>query len=416
MCVSWAAATAQAAEWQLIRFEGRDYVSLENIAQFYGFPAPDPLPVTPPAPSSETTAPPSTPAPTSSAGNNGGATPPAASASSATGSATPASATTVPTTTPAISQPIPPVLPKTVALVTEKWQLEVTLNSREVMVNGVKQWLAFPAVVHDNKVLISRLDLSKVIEPRLRPEMIQGFTPVSTVVLDPGHGGHDKGAISKYGYEKDFALDVALRARKLLEARGYKVAMTRTTDIFIPLHDRPRLAQSTPDSIFVSIHFNASPVNHSARGFEIFSMAPRGAPATNDAIFSIRDMREEPGNAHELQSSALAASIYHSLLGQVPTIDRGLKHARFAVLRVSTVPAVLVECGFVSNGPESILIGSPEWRERVAEAVVEGIGEYKSLAELKQRPKAIAEYRRSSVEGAAPDVTPTSSSGSPVTQ
>jgi N-acetylmuramoyl-L-alanine amidase len=167
------------------------------------------------------------------------------------------------------------------------------------------------------------------------------------------------------------------------------------------------------DSIFVSIHFNASSVNNAARGFEIFSMAPRGAPATNDAIFSMRDMREEPGNAHELQSSALAASIYHSLLGQVPTIDRGLKHARFAVLRLSTVPAVLVECGFVSNGPESTLIGSPAWRERVAEAVVEGISEYKSLAELKQRPKAIAEYRRAATAGetsGVPSATTTDSS------
>jgi N-acetylmuramoyl-L-alanine amidase len=117
-----------------------------------------------------------------------------------------------------------------------------------------------------------------------------------------------------------------------------------------------------------------------------------------------------------LQSSALAASIYHSLLGQVPTIDRGLKHARFAVLRLATVPAVLIECGFVSNGPESSLIGSPPWRERVAEAVVEGIGEYKSLAELKQRPKAIAEYRRNASSGATQELSSPPTGGSPTTQ
>ena len=282
------------------------------------------------------------------------------------------------------------------------------------MINGVKQWLAFPSVVQDGKVLISRLDVSKVIEPRLRPDLIAGFEPVTTIVLDPGHGGHDKGAISRYGYEKDFALDVSLRARTLLEARGYAVAMTRTADVFIPLHERPRLAQTLPGSIFVSIHFNASNTGSDARGFEIFSMAPRGAPATNDAIFSMRDLREEPGNAHELQSSALAASIYYSLLGQVPTIDRGLKHARFAVLRLSTVPAVLIECGFVSNGSESALIGSPAWRERVARAIVEGIGEFKSLAEQKHLPKMFAEYRRlGATDGNEATTTPAGGAASP---
>jgi N-acetylmuramoyl-L-alanine amidase len=395
-----------AANWRLIRHEGRDYVTLDNLAEFYGFPPPAPLPVIPAAHS--TTAGSSSSASTPANNNANSQADHPAKTEGATASAPPSETTS--TAAP------PPVLPKSVALTSDKWQIEVTLNSREVMINGVKQWLAFPAVVQDTKVLISRLDLSKIIEPRLRPEMIQGFTPVSTIVLDAGHGGHDKGAISKYGYEKDFALDVALRARKLLEARGYKVAMTRTTDVFVPLHDRPRLAQSIPDSIFVSIHFNASPVNNAARGFEIFSIAPRGAPATNDAIFSMRDMREEPGNAHELQSSALAASIYHSLLGQVPTIDRGLKHARFAVLRLATVPAVLIECGFVSNGPESSLIGSPPWRERVAEAVVEGIGEYKSLAELKQRPKAIAEYRRNASSGATQELSSPPTGGSPTTQ
>ncbi len=268
------------------------------------------------------------------------------------------------------------------------------MNSREIVVNGAKQWLAFPTHVQDGRVLISRLDLSKIIEPRLRPERIEGLRPIKTVVLDPGHGGHDKGAVSRYGFEKDFALDVALRARELLQKRGYAVAMTRSSDIFIPLEDRPKVARTLPDSIFVSIHFNASDANHEARGFEIFSMAPRGAPATNDATFSPRMLREEPGNAHEIPSAALAGAVYHSLLGQVPTVDRGLKHARFAVLRLSTVPAVLVECGFVTNLPESAQIGSPAWRARVAEAIVEGIDGYKELAIHKQAPKIVADYRR----------------------
>lgn len=346
------AALAAAEDWDVMRVDGRDYLTLENIAKFYGMSAPPPVPAEP-APMPPPTATPE---------------------ESALFSAAPA--------------------PRTISVQSDKMQLEVSLNSREIVINGAKQWLAFPAHVQNGQVLISRLDLVKVIEPRLRPERIEGLQPVETVVLDPGHGGHDKGAVSRYGYEKDFALDVALRARKLLEARGFKVAMTRTTDIFIPLEERPRLAKALPNSIFVSIHFNASDANHDARGFEIFSMAPRGAPATNDAIFTPRVVREEPGNAHELPSAALAGAVYHSLLGQVPTVDRGLKHARFAVLRLSTVPAVLVECGFVTNLPESMQISSPAWRERVAEAIAEGIDGYKELAVHKQAPKLVADYRR----------------------
>jgi N-acetylmuramoyl-L-alanine amidase len=283
---------------------------------------------------------------------------------------------------------------KTISLDSGKSQLEVTVGLREVQINGVKQWLAFPVLLHEGQAFISRLDLSKIIEPRLRPEMIAGVQTFATVVLDAGHGGHDRGAISRLGFEKDFALDVALRARTLLEKQGYKVVMTRSTDVFIPLEKRPAVANNSAGSIFVSIHFNSSISNADARGFEIFSMAPRGAPVTNDSRPSERDLRAEPGNAVDLPSAALAGSVYHALLGHVPMVDRGIKHARFAVLRHCTVPAVLVECGFVSNQAESTLIRSSTWRSNVAEAIVDGVENYKMLAEKKSRPKVIADYRR----------------------
>jgi N-acetylmuramoyl-L-alanine amidase len=365
----WAifATTAAAIEWTPQRFEGREYVSLDNIAEFYGFPKPPAVeltgyPVTAPAlsvPAVPAVVKSDAPAPISSA------EPPPATAAS-----------------------------KTITLESSNSQFEVTVGLREVQINGVKQWLAFPVLAHEGKVFISRLDLSKIIEPRLRPEMIVGLQPFTTVVLDPGHGGHDRGAISKFGFEKDFALDVALRGRKLLEKQGYKVVMTRSTDVFIPLERRPAVANNITNSIFVSIHFNSSTSNADARGFEIFSMAPRGAPVTNDSQPSERDLREEPGNAHDLPSSALASSVFHALLGHVPMVDRGIKHARFAVLRHSTVPAVLVECGFVSNKAESTLISSSAWREHVAEAIVDGVENYRMLAEKKSRPKVIADYRK----------------------
>ncbi len=360
-CFCTLLARAGAAGWDVRRFEGRDYVTLESIAAFYGLPKP---------PRIETALP-------------SGARPvvPVFGAASASEFGITLAATLV-------------AAARTVVLDAGAMHMEVTPGLSEVNINGVKQWLAFPVRVEDGQALVSRLDLSKIIEPRLRPELITGLQPVTTVVLDPGHGGHDRGAISRFGFEKDFALDVALRARILLEKAGYKVVMTRSTDVFIPLEQRPAVANRIANSIFVSIHFNSSNQNADARGFEIYSIAPRGAPATNDSKPSDRDLREEPGNAFELPSGALAGSVFHALLGQVPMVDRGLKHARFAVLRLCERPAVLVECGFVSNAAESTLISSGSWRERVANAVVDGVEGYRALAETKLRPKVIADYRR----------------------
>jgi len=241
---------------------------------------------------------------------------------------------------------------------------------------------------------LSRLDLAKIIEPSLRPEFIPNLRPVKTVVLDPGHGANDKGAVSRYGNEKDFALDVCLRARRILMDRGYEVKMTRSTDVLIPLEERPQVANRTPDSIFVSVHFNASSENGQASGFEVFSCTPRGAPSTADETLSLRDVRSEPGNVVDVQSGALATCVYHSLLGNIPQADRGIKNARFAVIRLATVPAILIEGGFLSSISDSSLVGSAAWRTKLAEAIVEGIDSYKNLAERKQPPRMVADYRR----------------------
>ena len=272
--------------------------------------------------------------------------------------------------------------------------MQITLNSREVEINGVKRWLGFPALAMDGKVLVSRLDLSKIIEPSLRPEFIAGLQPVKTVVLDPGHGAEDKGAVSRFGFEKDFALDVCMRARRILQDRGYHVEMTRSTDVLIPLEDRPQVANRTPDSIFVSVHFNASSENGLASGFEVFSVTPRGAPSTAAEELSLGDLRNEPGNAVDVPSSALATCVYYSLLGNIPQADRGVKNARFAVLRLSTVPAILIEGGFLSSLNDSSLVASAAWRNKLAEAIADGIDNYKNLAEHKLRPKTVADYRK----------------------
>src|SRR6202521_1306096 len=120
---------------------------------------------------------------------------------------------------------------KTVVLNNGRNQLQLTLDSREAIVNGVRNWLCFPVLAQDGKFLVSRIDLAKTIEPQLRPQMILGKTPVRTIVLDPGHGGFDKGALSTFGNEKEYALDVARQLRPLLQAKGFRVIMTRENDV-----------------------------------------------------------------------------------------------------------------------------------------------------------------------------------------
>jgi N-acetylmuramoyl-L-alanine amidase len=292
---------------------------------------------------------------------------------------------------------------KSVVLNNGRNQLQVTLDSREAIVNGIRNWLCFPVIAHDNKFLVSRIDLAKTIEPQLRPHMIQRSGKIQTIVLDPGHGGYDKGAASTFGNEKDFALDVARKLRPLLQAKGFKVIMTRENDVFIPLEVRARIANQTKDSIFVSIHFNATSSNPTATGFEIFSLTPRGAPSTNDESLALHFVNMQAGSPMEAQSFELAAVVYHSMCGHfLQEFDRGIKRARFAVLRRTQIPAILVEGGFLSEtSGDAKRIADPEWRKQLAESICVGLEGYRALVEKKQRPMLVAEYRSQ----AAGDIT-----------
>ena len=322
------AATLRAAtDWKVIKVGNRDYLSVENIAKFYGFPA-DVAP---------------------------------------TG--------------------------KTLRIDNGKNSMVLLVNSREAIINGVRNWLSFPVVERDGKFLVSRVDLAKSIEPQFRPHMIQNLGKIKTVVLDPGHGGHDKGACSRYGCEKNYALDVARQLKPVLEAKGLKVIMTRDSDVFIPLEMRARIANSTRDSIFVSIHFNATDMNPAATGFEIYSLTPRGSPSTGDNALLLHFLNMEAGSSVDAPSLALSAAIYHSVLGHIPEFDRGIKRARFAVLRLTKVPAVLVEGGFVTQRGESRLIADSLWRLKLAQSIGTGIENYRDLVEKKHRPTLVADYR-----------------------
>ncbi len=281
---------------------------------------------------------------------------------------------------------------KTILLTNGRNQLQLTAATREAFINGVRNWLCFPVILKDDKLLVSRVDVAKTIEPQLRPHMLPHTGTIKTVVIDAGHGGYDKGAISNYGNEKTYALDIARQLRPLLQAKGFKVILTRENDVFLPLELRARIANATRDSIFVSIHFNATS-NTEASGFEIFSLTPRGAPSTADDALAPHFVNMQEGSPVDAQSFELSATVFHSMIGHFPEFDRGIKRARFAVLRRTKIPAILVEGGFLSQTGDSKLIANPSWRAKLAESIVAGIESYRNATERKERPMLAADYR-----------------------
>ena len=317
-----------AVNWQVIKVNGHDYLSVDNISQFYGLPA--------------------------------------------------------------------EVVPSGAKIQSETANrpLEFVSGSREAMINGARSWLCFPVIEYDGKTLVSRTDVAKTLEPLVRPHRVPNVGKVQTVVLDPGHGGYDKGQVSRYGAEKDFALDVARKLRAILQAKGFHVIMTREGDYFVPLEVRAQIANRARNAIFVSIHFNATNDDPNATGFEIFSFTPRGAPSTSDGNVNANSFNMQPGSSVDAQSVALSACIYHSLLGQLREYDRGIKRARFAVLRLTKVPAVLIEGGFLTEGGESKLISNKDWRAKFAAAIGVGVESYQALPIKKQPPMLVADYRR----------------------
>ena len=276
---------------------------------------------------------------------------------------------------------------------TIKNPLEFVSGSRETMINGARSWLCFPLIEQGGKYLVSRTDVAKTIEPLVRPHRVANVGKVETIVLDPGHGGYDKGQVSRYGYEKDFVLDAARKLRPLLQAKGLRVIMTREGDYFVPLEVRAQIANAARNSIFVSIHFNGTNDNPDATGFEIFSFTPRGAPSTSDSAVASSSFSMQPGSEVDAQSMALSACIYHSVLGHIPEYDRGIKRARFAVLRLTKVPAVLIEGGFLTERGEGRLISNKDWRGKLAAAIGVGIENYRALGK-KQPPMLVADYRK----------------------
>ena len=178
--------------------------------------------------------------------------------------------------------------------------------------------------------------------------------PSTTVVIDAGHGGFDRGGIPRQLVpEKTMNLDVAQRLKAVLTAYGYRVVMTRDSDVFVPLGTRVAIANSYRDAIFVCIHFNAAP-RRSASGIETYFYSSQSLP--------------------------LASAIHYYVAGGAPTSNRGVRRRGFYVLRKPTIPSVLVECGFLTNATEANYAQSASYRQKLAEEIGRGVRERSLVA------------------------------------
>ena len=185
------------------------------------------------------------------------------------------------------------------------------------------------------------------LSARTRSRSSSQAVNAATIVIDAGHGGFDRGGIpGQRVSEKDMALDVALRLKLKLQKAGYKVVMTRDTDVFVPLPSRAAIANSYRNAIFICIHFNSA-TRSGANGIETY--------------YFRRD------------SARLASDIHKNVIAGAPSENRGIRRRGYYVLRKTAIPGVLVECGFLTNPTEAHLALTPDYRDKLAEEILRGI-------------------------------------------
>jgi N-acetylmuramoyl-L-alanine amidase len=263
---------------------------------------------------------------------------------------------------------------------TNRWtDLGFAINSCRTEINGVMVWLALPITPRNEDVYVSSLDAQTVLNPLLNPVKNKPKQRIRVVALDAGHGGKDPGNNLAEDREKTHNLLLAQEVKRLLEAAGLKVVMTRTADKFVELAARPAFAKRKGANLFVSLHYNAAG-RKGVKGVEVYCLKPAGAPAANEDA-SNGPAASAPGNPWNSHNILLAYQIQKALLRNLEVEDRGVRHARFAVLRLAEMPAVLVEGGFMTDREEAERIRDASYREELARAIVDGLLDYKRLVE-----------------------------------
>ena len=251
--------------------------------------------------------------------------------------------------------------------------LRLELNSRRAWWNGMPILLGFSVVPNRNGVFVSSSDWESTLSVLFNPGTVQSHR-LKVITLDAGHGGNDQGAAGKFSKEKNITLQLTLRVAEILRGCGYIVHLTRSSDVTLPLKNRAALQRSRQSDLFVSIHVNAT-TSSQASGIETFCLTPADAPSSQGQ----GKIQRHYSNRFDLNNFLLAYRMQSALVKRTGAIDRGVKRARFVVLRDITAPGVLVEIGFISNPSEERLLNSPRYLEKIARGLAEGIVSYHTL-------------------------------------
>ncbi len=258
-------------------------------------------------------------------------------------------------------------------------------TQRDFYLDGARIHMSRPVVADKGSLWVTRIDVEKTIAPLFRPKDRAARLPRArprTIMLDPGHGGTDPGTENrKLGLsEKVFALDVALRLKKLLEADGHRVLLTREKDerfsnnprVDLPM--RAAVANKAGADLFISIHFNHAP--ESITGVETYVFTPQFMLSTSDSKPDENTPQAFPANRQDDANVLLGYQMHRAMVAGLRTPDRGFKRARWAVLRDLACPGVLVEAAYLSNDEEAKRVDTAGFRQQIAGAIAQGVRNY----------------------------------------
>ena len=264
----------------------------------------------------------------------------------------------------------------------------VESDSRRVVVNGISVYLNRSVLKGTGNWVICPVDAVDTIGAMLLPSRALRKASSAVVVLDPGHGGADPGASNGSSREeKNFTLDIGKRVRQRLRQNQVSVFMTRDRDATMTLDERCWRSDRYGADVFVSIHLNASR-DRATSGVETYIVPAPGYPTTAEAERRVVTSRVGncPGNKHDGANAVLAQYLHKGVLAHTGALDRGIRRARFYVIRNANCPAALVECGFISNSREVTKMGDATYRERIAEGITRGILTYLSRVRTQHLP------------------------------
>ena len=245
-------------------------------------------------------------------------------------------------------------------------------DKRLAVINRVSVYLTHPPVLRGALVYLEEKDFLLAVDPVIRNAPLWKH-PVKTILIDPGHGGRDQGAPGVKGVlEKNITLSLGHKVAAQLRKCGYRVFMTRIADINLTLQQRVMMCEKLKPDLYISIHCNAVG-NRRTMGIETYAATPQGAASTSD---SKPVLVASAGNSFNRNNYRLAYEVQKNLLAFTSALDRGVRHARFFVIRNAVCPAILIETGFLTHPQEGMLLNNATYQDKLVNGIVSGVMAY----------------------------------------